>query len=72
MDLVEKMHKELIRFMVQKHIFCPITGNVLDMDTCAVVLDADGDPTAVFDPSVGEKIKETPGALQPGYSLMER
>lgn len=51
-SMVEAIHEEWIRGLVQKQIFCPITGHVLDYRTCAVVRDADGDPVGVYDPAV--------------------
>ncbi len=69
MDLKTKMHTEMIRFLVQRAIICPATGKVLDYRTCAVLLDADGDPHAVFSPDVKEAYKDL---LTPGFSWMER
>lgn len=48
MDLQAKMHRELIRYLVARAIICPVTGEVLDMDTCVVFLDTDGDPCLVL------------------------
>lgn len=52
MSLKEMMDERMIQFLVQKTIMCPITGKVLDMDTCAVVRDRDGDAVAVYAPEV--------------------
>jgi hypothetical protein len=70
MDLQEHLRTQLVRYLVQRAITCPITGDVLDVRTCAVVLDADGDPAAVFSPEGGRLIAATAGALRPGYTLM--
>lgn len=51
MNLEETMRRELRRFLVQKHITCPLTGEVLDMDKSVFILDADGDPAGVFSQS---------------------
>lgn len=48
--LVEKMHRELVKYLVGKAITCPRSGAVLDYRTCVVFLDTDGDPTAVMSP----------------------
>lgn len=45
--LVDTMRTELVRHLVSHLITCPATGEVLDMDTCVVFVDADGDPAAV-------------------------
>jgi hypothetical protein len=54
----EMMRRELVRYLIQKTIFCPFTGAVLDMDTCTVILDSDGDPAIVCSPEAGRLIKE--------------
>lgn len=41
------VHREMTRWLVQRAITCPRTGVLLDMDTCVVLVDADGDPAAV-------------------------
>lgn len=48
--LEDQMRKALLRSIVQRQIFCQLTGDLLDIRTCVVVLDSDGDPTAVFSP----------------------
>jgi hypothetical protein len=71
MDILKKkIYQEWILGMVQKAIFCPINGTVLDIRTVVVVADSDGDPAMVFSPEAWEKIVEA-NALNPGYSLME-
>lgn len=71
----EMMRRELVRYIVQRSIFCPVSGVVLDMDTCTVILDSDGDPAFVVAPSVGKKMKEMLDAgervLAEGYTLDE-
>jgi hypothetical protein len=42
-----RAHREMVKFLVSKQITCPRTGVVLDYRTCVVLLDRDGDPTAV-------------------------
>lgn len=65
------VREQLVRYLVQRAITCPITGDVLDVRTCAVVLDSDGDPAAVFSPEGGQLVADTAGALRPGYTLAE-
>ena len=48
MDLETKMRRELLRYIISKQIFCPLTGQVLDLDECVVILDSDNDPVAAF------------------------
>ena len=43
---------DLVKYLVQRQIFCPITGNVLDVRTCLVFEDEEGDPAAVYAPEV--------------------
>jgi hypothetical protein len=44
----DHVRRELVRFLVQKTIFCPRTEVVLDIRTCVVILDSDGDPAFVM------------------------
>ncbi len=72
-DIRTTVQAMLIRALVQRHIFCPLTGKVLDERTCTVILDSDGDPHMVLDPSIGYQVQKNPEALlATGYSLMER
>ncbi len=66
------LHHALIKMLVQRHIFCPLTGNLLDIRTCVVVLDKDGDPAHVFDPAVKEMFDKTKSDLPEGNSWMDR
>ena len=84
MDLKDAIYKEWILGMVQSTIFCPVSKalmgeeyRVLDVRTCVVVLDQDGDPTMVMSPEAWEYVQEFAAShdsppLGPGYSIMER
>lgn len=50
--LQETIWQSLVRYLVQRDITCRLTGKVLDMDTCVVFVDADGDPAQVYHESV--------------------
>lgn len=52
LDMETTMRRGMVLAMVQRQIMCRFTGDVLDVDTCAVVLDADGDPMDVASPRV--------------------
>lgn len=58
--LEETMRDGMVLAMVQRQIFCPQTGHVLDVRTCTVILDKDDDPVAVYSPVVGQAILDTP------------
>lgn len=45
--LEQRVDRELIKALVQRAITCPVSGSVLDVRTCVVFRDADGDPSAV-------------------------
>jgi hypothetical protein len=60
MDLEKKMRDTLVTYMVQRLIFCPVTGSVLDVRTCGVLVDADGDPAYVCSPEAYAAITQTP------------
>ena len=49
-DLEEILRAEMVKYLVQKTIFCPNTGQLLDIRTCVILNDTDGDPTAVLSP----------------------
>lgn len=49
--LEEHMHREMVRMLVMKQIFCPRNNTVLDVRTCVVFVDSDGDPRAVMSQS---------------------
>jgi hypothetical protein len=55
----EPMRKMLLHSIVTRQIFCRLTGDVLDVDTCVVVLDADGDPCSVFSPRGFQQMLDT-------------
>ena len=50
-DLEEILRTEMVKYLVQKTIFCSGTGQLLDVRTCIVLNDADGDPAAVLSPA---------------------
>lgn len=72
--LLDNFRKGMIRAMVQKAIFCTVSGDLLDIRTCVVVLDADGDPAAVFSPEgyrIIKRVADDKGAnpLASGYTF---
>lgn len=50
-DLEIILRTEMVKYLVQKTIFCPGTGQLLDARTCVILNDTDGDPAAVLSPS---------------------
>jgi hypothetical protein len=46
--LQETVHREMVRHLVSKAITCPLTGAVLDVRSCVVLVDSDGDPVYVM------------------------
>lgn len=68
MELLDQMRRSLRLFLVQKHIFCPLSGKVLDIDTARFVLDADGDPYLPLDPDAAALIE---GAIERGEHLLK-
>lgn len=43
-----QMRQTLLRSIVQRTIFCPVSGDVLDVRKCVVFVDRDGDPSQVL------------------------
>lgn len=74
MTFENTIRKNFVKYLVQQNIFCPVSGRVLDVRTCYVILDSDGDPAYVVDPEVGKTIEgmiaEGKPALKPGYSIV--
>ncbi|QGJ95230.1 hypothetical protein QDA11_gp10 [Microbacterium phage Jayden] len=72
-DLVEHMRDTLRLYLVQRAIFCPVTGQVLDIRTARFVLDSNGDPHLALSPDAAEKIEASLAAGEPalreGYTL---
>lgn len=54
------LKKQMVRYIVQKYITCPVTGDVLDERTCIVVFDHEGFPLTVWSPAVGDILKKDP------------
>ena len=69
------VNRSMIIYMAQRDIFCRVSGEVLDVRTCVVVLDPEGDPAQVLSPE-GWKTLEELGKddeiFAHGYTLMER
>ena len=68
-DLKETLHAELVRYLVQKAVFCPGTGAVLDVRTCVVLVDADGDPAVVLSPEGWANVPEANRELLTGRGI---
>lgn len=59
MDMQRHIRQEIVRGLVQQRITCRFTGQVLDMDTCAVLIDRDGDPADVLDPRAADLLTDS-------------
>lgn len=59
--LRDQMRKTLLTALVQRQIFCPIYGTVLDVDTCGYFVDADGDPCYVLSMTAYARFADTEG-----------
>lgn len=71
MDLQQHMRAQLKLSLVQRHIFCPVSGDVMDVRTCVTVLDKDGDPNMVLSPAGWDAIRDEslPKLLAAGYTV---
>lgn len=56
MDIKKTVQRQLVGYIVQRNIFCPVTGEVLDVRTCKWLVDKDGDPAYVISPGAYEKV----------------
>lgn len=69
-SLQEVVHREMVRSLVSQSITCPRTGEVLDVRTCVVLLDRDGDPARVVSQHGWSMIDEpTRTLLQKAHGL---
>jgi len=68
-DVQQEVDRQMVLFIVQRNIFCPVSGNVLDLRTCKWFVDADGDPAYVVDPEVYDKVVAQPATVE---ALAER
>ena len=72
-DLREHILGQFRLGLIQRHIFCPVSGHVLDIRTARFVLDKDGDPHLPLSPEAAADIEkalsEGKRALAPGYTL---
>ncbi len=57
MDIEAKLRENMVKFLVQKKIFCGFTDEVLDYRTCTVLVDSDGDPADVYSPKIAEVLR---------------
>lgn len=75
MDMVTTVRRNMVKGLVQRTMFCQYTGTILDMDTCGVVVDSDGDPVQVISPSAARSILDTERLVaslsEKGYSILE-
>ncbi len=62
-DLQTIIRPQLVRALVSRAITCPRTGEVLDVRTCVVLLDTDGDPLAVVSQRGWVEISGEPATL---------
>lgn len=49
-DIQKTVDKQMLRYIIQRQITCPITGEVLDIDTACYFVDRDGCPAYVLSP----------------------
>ena len=68
------VRRNLVKSLVQRAILCRYTGALLDMDTCAVIVDRDGDPHTVVSPSAADLIEANEDAMRGladgGYAIV--
>lgn len=55
-NIEDAVRKQLVAFIVQRQIFCPITNAVLDVRTCKWLVDKNGDPAYVMSPEAYDAV----------------
>lgn len=62
-DIQQRVDRQMVLFIVQRNIFCPISGSVLDIRTCKWFVDKDGDPAYVVSPEVYDRVVVQPDTV---------
>lgn len=71
MSIIQEQANKMLKLaLVQRAIFCPFTGEVLDIDTAKFLVDRDGDPAYVMSPSAFEKITAV-AAVAEGRTIVD-
>lgn len=47
-DIRTVVRRNMVKYLVGKAIFCPVSGEVMDVRTCVVLIDAEEDPIYVM------------------------
>ncbi len=64
-DLATHVRGQMVKHLVQRTIFCPVDGSVMDVRDVVVWLDRDGDPASVCSPTGYRRLlAERPTAVQ--------
>lgn len=64
MDTLETLLREqMVTYLISKAITCPVSGAVLDVRTCVVLVDADDGPARVLSPEGWETLAARPAEL---------
>lgn len=62
-DIEKAVDRQMVMFIVQRNIFCPVTGHVLDVRTCKWFVDKDGDPAYVLSPEAYDAAVSQPNIV---------
>lgn len=65
------IYREVVRGLVARMIFCPLSGKALDFRTCGVLLDPDGVPVEVFHQTALDRAERAATRLD-GYTVASR
>ena len=63
-DIEKAVDRQMVMYIVQRNIFCPVTGAVLDIRTCKWFVDKDGDPAYVLSPEAYNAAVGIPEVVQ--------
>lgn len=61
--VVRTVRRQLLTYIIQRNIFCPVSGEVLDVRTAKYFVDKDGDPAYVLSPKVYDAVVTNPGLV---------
>lgn len=62
-EIEQHVDRQMVLYIVQRNIFCPVTGAVLDIRTCKWFVDSDGDPAYVLSPEAYDAAVSQPNIV---------
>lgn len=62
-DIEQAVDKQMLLYIIQRQITCPVTGEVLDIRTARYFVDRDGSPAYVLSPEAYDAAVSKPSIV---------